>query len=90
MYHMFSPSSNGLERKTLCQSSKGWMSVFHLPVACKVGGEILFRLLVLNSIWILVLTVADKGPPCCNTGVRSVATRVLIYYVLELVFPHFV
>jgi hypothetical protein len=66
-----------------------------LPAAQEVGGEILFRLRILNSVWILILAVEGKLPPCCNPCVKSAATRVcwgfnLIYLVVGLVVSHFV
>jgi hypothetical protein len=73
-------------------SIEGWDLIFRLPAVSKVGGGILFRLLILNSVWILVLVVEDKGPPHCDACVRSVATsfaRGLSYYVVGLVLPHF-
>jgi hypothetical protein len=40
------------------------MLVFHLPAVGEVGGEILFRLRVLSSVWILVPAAEAKGPSC--------------------------
>jgi hypothetical protein len=52
--------------------------VFRLPAAGEVGGEITFKLRVLNTVWILIPAVEGKGPPCCNACVGSVTTRVLL------------
>jgi hypothetical protein len=46
----------------------------------------LFRLCILHSVSILVPDVAGEGLPCSNAYVRSVATRVLIYYMVGLVW----
>jgi hypothetical protein len=75
---VISPSSSCLEKKALHQSSESWKLVFHLPVVGEVGGEILFKLRVLNSVWILVLAIEGMGLPSCNGCVGSVATRVLL------------
>jgi hypothetical protein len=45
--------------------------VFRLPAASDVGGEIPFRLRLLNSVWILVPAVKAKGPSCSNACVGS-------------------
>jgi hypothetical protein len=63
---------------------QGWKFVFQLPAVGEVGVEILFRLHVLISVWILVPAVERKGPPCSNGCVGSVAAKVLVgfYYVM--------
>jgi hypothetical protein len=40
--------------KALRQSSESWTLVFRLPGVGDVGGSFLFKLRVLNSVWILV------------------------------------
>jgi hypothetical protein len=44
----------------LCLGIEGWKLIFGLPVVSEEGGGILFRLRILNSIWILVLAIEDK------------------------------
>jgi hypothetical protein len=51
-------------------------------VVGEVGGEILFRLCILNSVSILVLATEGKRPPCGNMCVSSIATRVLLGFNL--------
>jgi hypothetical protein len=59
--------------------------VFRLPAVGEVGGEILFRLRILHSIWILIPAVEGKGPPCCNGYVGSFAKWVLVgFYFMWL------
>jgi hypothetical protein len=62
---VISPSSSCLVRKP---SIKIWEleAGFLFASGWQVGGEILFRVDVLNSVWILVPTVEGKGPPCCK------------------------
>jgi hypothetical protein len=60
---------------TLHLGIDGWKLAFHLPAVSEVGCEILFRLPILISVWILVLTVEVEGTPRCEVCVRSAATR---------------
>jgi hypothetical protein len=78
MYHVIFPSLQCFRMKILCLIMQGWNLVFRLPAAGEVGGQILFRLRVLNYVWILIPAVENKGPPCCNACVWSIATRVLL------------
>jgi hypothetical protein len=89
MYHEISLSSLVLKRKTSVEIGsdlKYFKRVFRLSAACEVGGEIVFRSRVLNSVWILYPAVEAKGPHCCNGCVRSVSTRVLMecYIIIAL------
>jgi hypothetical protein len=74
-----SPSSR-CYKNTLRQIRECWKFVFHLPRVGEVGGEILFGLRVLNSVWILLPAVEGKGPLCFNGCVGTVATRGLLGY----------
>lgn len=74
--------------KTFLLSIEGWKFVFHLSVVSVVGGEIQLWLRVPNSVWILSLAVEGKEQHCFTVCVRSVATKVLIYYVVGLVLSH--
>jgi hypothetical protein len=58
-----------------CLGIQDWKLAFHLPSVSEVGGEILYRLLILNSVWILVLAIEGEGTSHCEACVRSVATR---------------
>lgn len=64
-----------------------------MPAVSEVGGEVLFRLCVLNFVWILIPTVEAKGQ-CCGNGCWEHCNKgfseVLFYCVLGLVLPHFV
>jgi hypothetical protein len=51
-----------------------------LPMVSLVGGGILFRLLIPNSVWILVLAVEGERLPHCDVCVGSVATRFAGFY----------
>jgi hypothetical protein len=57
----------------------------------EVGGGILFRLLILNSVWIIILAVEGEGPPLYNASQEryNKVVGVLYYYVVGLVLPHF-
>jgi hypothetical protein len=68
-----------MKKKSLHQSIESWNLVFCLPVVGKVGSEIMFRLRVLNTVWILLSAVEAKGLPCCNGAVRRVATKVFYW-----------
>jgi hypothetical protein len=50
---------------------QGWMFVLQLPAVGEVGVEILFRLLVLISLWILVPAV-EKRDRLVATGLLGV------------------
>jgi hypothetical protein len=92
MYHVIFPFLQLFGMKTLCLGNEGWKLVLRLPVVSKVCGGILFRLLILNSVWILVLAFEGKGLPLCDVCGRSVPTNfsgVLYYYVVGLVLSHF-
>jgi hypothetical protein len=81
IYHVISPSSSCLGKKTLRLGRlgiEGWKLVFCLPAVNEGGGGILFRLCMLNSFWILVPVVEGEGLPTCNERVGSIATRVLL------------
>jgi hypothetical protein len=66
---------------------QSWKSVFGLTAVGEMGGEILFRLSVLSSVWILVPAVEGEGPTCCNGCVGSVVTTILVgfYFIVWLV-----
>jgi hypothetical protein len=66
-------------KKTFHLSSQRWKLVIRLPAVSEVGGKILFRLHIINSVWTLV----SAGPPCIKECVRSVATRTLVgFYII--------
>jgi hypothetical protein len=95
MYRVISPSSLLLKRKTSFEVGsdlKHFKRVFRLPAVGEVGGEILFRLRVLNCVWILFPAVEDKGPHSCNWCVGSVSTRVLMDFYISIglgsLLPH--
>jgi hypothetical protein len=52
-----------------------WKIPFRLPAVGKVGGEIMLRLCIQNSVWILVQAVEGERPPCCTID----SAGVLIY-----------
>jgi hypothetical protein len=63
MYHVICPFLQLFRMKALHQSILGWSLIFRLKVISKVGGEILLRLRILNSVWILVPAAEGKGLP---------------------------
>jgi hypothetical protein len=76
--------------KTLRLGIEGWKLVFRLSAVSEVGGGILFRLLIRNSVWILVLAVEGEGPPRCDVCVRSLQQGLLgfVFYVCRVPLPH--
>jgi hypothetical protein len=66
--------------KMLHLGIKGWELVFHLPAVSEVGGGILFRLLILNSVLTLILAVEGKGLRHYDACLWSIATRLLEFY----------
>jgi hypothetical protein len=59
--------------------------VFRLPAVGEVGDEILFRLSVLNSLWILVLAVEEGSAlsqRACRVRCNKGFVRVLYFIML--------
>jgi hypothetical protein len=80
MYHVIFPFLQLFGMKTLHLGIKGWKLVFHLPAVIEVGCGILFRLLILSSVWTLLLAVENEGLPHYEACLRSVTTRLLGFY----------
>jgi hypothetical protein len=82
-----------IRKKTRHLNTQSWKFVFRLPAIGEVCGEILFRLRVLNSVWILALAFEIKDR-LVATGVSGALQQgfcgVSFYYVVGLVLPHFV
>lgn len=75
MYHMISPPLQSSLNGNASARHRRLESCLSLPAVSEVCGEILFRLLILISVWILILAVESEGTSHCKVCVRSVATR---------------